>query len=199
MIAEGFKPVGWVAAVAAAAISCYMLSLQVASERSDLARVERQIIAARQSIRTLQTELGTRGRLQQLERWNSDVLALSAPAAGQFIDSEVTLARFDVNQAPIAVEAPVRMASAQAAPSQPVRPAVRPAIVETKREPSQSIQPLFRRASLTVADPAPASARPAAKPRPQAVQARSASLINERALEEIGAAARAELNGGTGN
>ena len=39
MIGRGFKSVGWVAAVGGAALGCYMLSLQVASERADLARV----------------------------------------------------------------------------------------------------------------------------------------------------------------
>ena len=94
MIAQGFKPVGWVGAVAGAALGCYMLSLNVASERAELAKIERQIVAAKQEIRTLQTELGTRGRMQQLEHWNAEVLALSAPTASQFLDNPVTLARF---------------------------------------------------------------------------------------------------------
>ena len=81
MIARGFKPVAWVAAVALPALGCYMLSLKVAAERAELANVETRILAARQDIRTLQTELGTRGRLQQLEQWNADVLALAAPVA----------------------------------------------------------------------------------------------------------------------
>ena len=93
MIARGFKPVVWVAAVGGAALGCYMLSLQVAAERAELAKVERQIVAAKREIRSLQTELGTRGRLPQLEQWNADVLALSAPALGQFLKDEFTLAR----------------------------------------------------------------------------------------------------------
>src|SRR5699024_2708276 len=73
MMARGFKPVGWVAAVAGAALCCYMLSLNVAAERAELARIERQIVVAKQDIRTLQTELGTRGRMAQLEQWNAEV------------------------------------------------------------------------------------------------------------------------------
>jgi serine/threonine-protein kinase len=46
----------WVAAVGTAALGCYMLSLQVAAERAELANVERRIIAARQDIRALHTE-----------------------------------------------------------------------------------------------------------------------------------------------
>ena len=46
MIARGFKPVVWVAAVGAAALSCYMLSLRVAAERADLTSLQRRIIAS---------------------------------------------------------------------------------------------------------------------------------------------------------
>ena len=88
MIARGFKSVVWVAAVGGAALGCYMLSLQVATERADLAKVEARIIATKQQIRSLQTELGTRGRLSQLEQWNADVLALSAPATGQYLKED---------------------------------------------------------------------------------------------------------------
>src|SRR6185503_4593571 len=101
------KSVGWVAGVGAAALGCYMLSLRVATERADLARVERQIIATKQQIRSLQTELGTRGRLTQLEQWNNDVLALAAPASGQFLQDEFTLARLETHEATVADNAPV--------------------------------------------------------------------------------------------
>src|SRR5439155_7386044 len=115
MMAPGFKPVGWVAAVAASAIGCYMLSLNVASERADLLRVEQQIVATKQDIRTLQTELGTRGRMAQLEQWNTDVLALAAPSNGQVFDNEEKLAR-SVQRAPTLEEkGEVRMASAPVA------------------------------------------------------------------------------------
>jgi hypothetical protein len=113
MIAQGFKPVGWVAAVAGAALGCYMLSLNVAAERAELAKIERQIIAAKQEIRTLQTELGTRGRMQQLEHWNAEVLALSAPTAAQFLDNPVTLARFETQAPTIEEKAKVTMAAAE--------------------------------------------------------------------------------------
>ena len=114
MMARGFKPVGWVAAVAGAALSCYMLSLNVAAERADVAKLERQIVAARQDIRSLQTELGTRGRMQQLEHWNAEVLALSAPTSAQFLDNAVTLARFETQEKTIEERGKVQMAAAEA-------------------------------------------------------------------------------------
>ena len=67
MIVRGFKSVLWVGAVGGAALSCYMVSLRVATERADLARVEHQIVDTKRDIRTLETELDTRGRLTQLE------------------------------------------------------------------------------------------------------------------------------------
>lgn len=117
MMAPGFKPVGWVGAVSAAALACYMLSLNVASERADLARVERQIVSTKQDIRSLQTELGTRGRLSQLEQWNADVLALSAPASTQYLDNEVKLARFEQHAPTMDERVKVQMAAAVVAPA----------------------------------------------------------------------------------
>src|SRR4249919_1191507 len=112
MIARGFKPVVWVAAVGAAALGCYMLSLRVASERADLASLQRRIVATQQQIRALQTEVGTRGRLAQLEQWNNEVLSLAPPASGQFVQG-AQLARFETHDStPLDGTADVQMASA---------------------------------------------------------------------------------------
>jgi hypothetical protein len=166
MIARSFKSVLWVATVGAAALGCYMVSLKVATERNELTKVERQIIAAKRDIRALQTELGTRGRLSQLELWNAEVLALSAPTSAQFLQSEVTLARFE-QTVPSMDErtAQVRMASAEvqqpapqaAAPSLPVVVAVAPAV--------QAPQPLVRQASFTTVE-----AKAVEKPKPVAAK-----------------------------
>jgi hypothetical protein len=209
MIARGFKPVAWVAAIGTAALSCYMLSLQVAAERAELASLERRIVRTHQDIRSLQTELGTRGRLQQLEHWNAEVLALSAPVAGQFLESGLTLARFDTREAPGQVHEQVRLASADTAATAPAA-APQPAVVQA-RAPSPAERPvaveppLVRRASLEIAPAAkPASLRPAvtqvraaapASARPKATQARAtapASLLDEGTLREIGAQAESE-------
>ena len=154
MIARGFKPVGWVAAVATAALGCYMLSLNVASERAELAGVEREIVLAKRDIRALQTELGTRGRLQQLEHWNADVLALSAPGSGQFLRDEFTLARYSEPEKSFEDRAKVRMASVEAVPAQPA-PAIERGFVPA---PAALDKPVIRRASLVVGEPAPFTA-----------------------------------------
>ncbi len=168
MIARGFKPVAWVAAVGAAALGCYMLSLQVAAERADLAGLERRIVSTQQHIRALHTELGTRGRVQQLQAWNDEVLALVAPVSGQYLAGGVTLARFDTRQPVLADQAEVRMASAEvpatAAPAAPI--AVPRRAVAAAPAPAPLQQPsMIHRASVTVAAapaPAPVRARPEA-------------------------------------
>jgi hypothetical protein len=95
MITQRFRPVVWVVGVAVAATTLYMISLQVASERGRLQELDQQIASTRREIRQLQTELGTRANLRQLERWNGEVLALSAPGAEQYLHDEASLASFD--------------------------------------------------------------------------------------------------------
>lgn len=202
MIARGFKPVAWVAAVGSAALGCYMLSLQVAAERAELAGLERQIVGARQDIRALQTELGTRGRLSQLEQWNAEVLALSAPVAGQFLASNLSLARFDLRAPPAARDAEIRLASAEAAPSQPQAPlravatAARPGLqlaVAELAPVATGTQPDVRRAGL---EGAPAAVhRVAASTPPAAAPARA--LLDQGTLAELRAESRSERDGTT--
>lgn len=225
MIARGFKPVGWVAGVAGAALSCYMLSLNVAAERAELAKLERGIIMAKQDIRSLQTELGTRGRLQQLESWNANVLALSAPTSAQFLDNELTLARFDQREKTMEERAVMQMAAAEAPKPQPkIEAPVRYAAAPAARQ-----QPLVHRASLTVAEPKPAAApkteskpaplekaepklesakkeaaapklakKEASAPTPAAPAKKKAALIDDDLVKSIGAAAKEEKSGGAG-
>ncbi len=190
MMASGFRPVGWVAAVAGSAIGCYMLSLNVASERAELLRIEREIIAAKQDIRGLQTELGTRGRMAQLEHWNTEVLALSAPASNQFLDSEMKLARFDQRAPTIEERTQLHMAAAETGQDvmSGVELPVLPAAAETA--PVLAAQPLVRRASLDLASMQPvATVKPdaAVKPAPQRV------TIDTRAAKSSEAVKPAQL------
>jgi hypothetical protein len=182
MIARGFKPVVWVAAVGAAAIGCYMLSLRVASERADLTSLQQRIVATQQQIRALQTEVGTRGRLAQLEQWNDEVLALAPPASGQFVQG-AQLARFETHDAaPLDGQADMRMASAEAQPAPPPASAAVPvaqhaiaaAPVVAPQAPLR--QATVQRASLTMSSqpaPAPIRVQPAAPRAPVAAPARA--------------------------
>jgi hypothetical protein len=108
-----------VASCAGAALGCYLVSLRVASERSALESVETEIVTAQRDIRLLQTEIGTRGRLAQLERWNVKVLALSAPAADQFLNGSFELAKLTQPPRHPDIQAPVVLASAPAPSHRP--------------------------------------------------------------------------------
>jgi hypothetical protein len=103
-----------VASCATAALGCYLVSLRVASERAALEDVETKIVLAQRDMRVLQTEIGTRGRLSQLERWNVKVLALSAPSADQFLQGSFELAKLTQPERKVDFQAPVVLASAPA-------------------------------------------------------------------------------------
>ena len=92
-LSAGARGLTWLALVTSACLGCYMVSLRVAAERQELMRVERRIIDVRREIRDLQTELGTRGRMAQLEAWNAEVLALAPPSSWQFLPGPRALNR----------------------------------------------------------------------------------------------------------
>ena len=112
MSTRSFHSLFMVASCAGAALGCYLVSLRVASERAALEAVETQIVAAQRDMRVLQTEIGTRGRLAQLERWNVKVLALSAPSAEQFLQGGFELARLTQPDRKPDFDAPVVLAAA---------------------------------------------------------------------------------------
>ena len=121
MSTRSFHSLFMVASCAGAALGCYLVSLRVASERASLEGVESQIVLAQRDLRMLQTEIGTRGRLSQLERWNAAAFALSAPSADQFLKGSFELARLAQPDHKVDFQAPVVLASAPApAPQQPV-------------------------------------------------------------------------------
>jgi hypothetical protein len=114
MSAHGFKSVYMAASVVGAALGCYLVSLNVASERAKLEAVEEKIVLAQRDIRVLQTEIGTRGRLAQLERWNARFIRLSAPSADQFVEGGFQLAALVRPNKRPAIDAPVVLAAAPA-------------------------------------------------------------------------------------
>ena len=78
-----------------------------------------RIVLTQRDIRLLQTEIGTRGRLAQLERWNVKALALSAPSADQFLSGSFELARLTRPQRQVDFQAPVVLATAPAPERKP--------------------------------------------------------------------------------
>jgi len=114
MSVRGFGSLIMATSVAGAALGCYLVSLNVASERAKLESVEARIVTTQRQIRTLQTEIGTRGRLAQLERWNANFIRLSAPSADQILEGSFQLATMVRPPARHAIDAPVVLASAPA-------------------------------------------------------------------------------------
>ena len=130
MSGRSFRSVFMVASCAGAALGCYLVSLRVASERAAVESVETRIVLAQRDIRLLQTEIGTRGRLAQLERWNVKVLALSAPSADQFLDGGFALAKMVAPRDKVDLDAPVVLAAAPA-------DGPRPQIVGRQQQPQE--------------------------------------------------------------
>ena len=183
MSSRSFRSVFMVASCAGAALGCYMVSLRVASERAKLEAVETRIVLAQRDMRVLQTEIGTRGRLSQLERWNAGAFALAAPSAGQFLKGGFELARLAQPEHKVDFQAPVVLASAPAPDKQPVvgqpetddsgvaAPAVAPSALlheaslktETREVPARTVVALPLTTAKSTDKPA-TSAKPATKP-----------------------------------
>jgi len=170
MSARGFGSVLSAGAVVGAALGFYLVSLRVASERAALEDVETKIALTQRDIRLLQTEIGTRGRLAQLERWNVKFIRLSAPNADQFVDGGFQLATLVAPRKTPAIDAPVVLAAAPIPQSdgQPTLTgdAIGPQAIAT--QPARPVGDMMHVASYSVPQaksPVPAPAKPAlAKP-----------------------------------
>jgi hypothetical protein len=179
MSARSFGSLFMVASCAGAALGCYLVSLRVASERAAVENVENRIVLAKRDMRMLQTEIGTRGRLSQLERWNAGAFSLSAPAAQQFLEGSFELAKLSQPQKQVDFKAPVVLASAPAPESkaplgEPVQdeaaaPALPPSAMlreaslktETREVPARAVADQPRSTAMKSADRPVTAAKPA--------------------------------------
>lgn len=169
--------VGLVAGAMASALACYTVSLKVSAERADADRMRAQIASDLRDIRALEAELRTRSRLPQLENWNNEVLALSAPTPKQYAASHVVLASFAPKAATPA--AAPREPAVQYAIADAARSAQQPATVQiasySADAPPATAQPQqfgLQRASYRVETPAP-------------VQAAAANVVAQPAKFEV--------------
>ncbi len=92
MAVKALSGFGWFLTGVVVAPACYLVSSQVAAERSKVEAVERAIAKAHKDIRGLETEFDTRANLAQLERWNGEVMRYTAPTPRQFLASDTELA-----------------------------------------------------------------------------------------------------------
>ena len=190
--ARSFRSVFMVASCAGAALGCYLVSLRVASERAALEQVETRIVLAQRDIRLLQTEIGTRGRLAQLERWNVKVLALSAPSADQFLEGGFQLARLGRPDPVSAVEAPVVLASAPAPHPQsaPLSEGEQSAIGAGANRPQSAAQ-LMREASLKIpVRDIEEEAAPVVRPQPRKAVEAAPKPVAKKTVEPAKVAAK---------
>ncbi|HEX3675844.1 MAG TPA: hypothetical protein VHU79_00405 [Sphingomicrobium sp.] len=180
MSARSFGSLFMVASCAGAALGCYLVSLRVASERAALENVETKIVSTQGELRMIQTEIGTRGRLSQLERWNAGAFALSAPAANQFVGGSFELAKLVQPERQVDFQAPVVLASAPAPlPQKPLEqaetddsaaPAAAPSNAllheaslktETREVPARPVVAVPQQAAMKSADKPVTAAKPA--------------------------------------
>ncbi|QCB56866.1 hypothetical protein E5675_06540 [Sphingopyxis sp. PAMC25046] len=95
MAARKLQGIGLVLLVLIFAMMLYPVSLKVAATRSELTRIERDIVRTRDNIRYLESELAVRASMRQLEQWNADAFGYSAPDSTQYLESERQLASLD--------------------------------------------------------------------------------------------------------
>lgn len=207
----------WILIVAFGALSAYLISLRVATERNAVQALERRIYQTRADIRYLETEFEARANMRQLEQWNARDYRYVAPKAVQYLPDERALAsleRMETN-GDTYVAPPVMMAMAE---SEEAAPAAAAAAVIASPAPVQirDDETVIRAASAKAAslktrtapakDAAPPSAAPARlakadKPvaAPDFVARRiarmallDAKLLDDRTLRDLGARAAAE-------
>ena len=209
------KGLGWLAIAVIVALGFYLVSLQVSVERKKLDHVNRQIAEAEGDIRSLQTEFSTRANLAQLERWNGDVLALTAPTAAQYMASgqqlasvggelpggaQVQMASLVIPTLPvIAAPADDAAPTADPAPAKPSAPVVMasarpvPASTPAKVEVASvrpAADPLAAIVKAAAAHPAHASQ--ASRARAEAVAMLDRKLLSDSTLGDLMSRARAE-------
>lgn len=181
------RGLGWFLSVVIVTLGFYLVSLQVAAERKKVADLDRKILMAKRDIRALETEFDTRANLAQLERWNGDVFALTAPSSDQFVADEATLASIDLD-APAAEGIPTRTAS-YIVPSAPravetIAPAPEPAAPPVVSTPPPAGRTML--ASVAAVPPHPTSHRT------QAVAMLDRKLLSESTIGDLMNSARAE-------
>lgn len=202
-----FRGLGWFLSGVVVVLGFYLVSLQVAAERKKVADVSRAIATAQREIRALETEFNTRANLAQLERWNGDVLALTAPNADQFVADEAALARVDLGGAAggaqvASVAYVVPTGLPDAAPATPVTttaapaPTPAPAVMRTAEPAQPAARPIVRTVLASVAPVPPRAGDTQRNPRrTQAVAMLDRSLLSDATIGDLVVGARAEAGG----
>jgi hypothetical protein len=150
-------------------IGCYGATTHGVAQRDAIQKMHRQLVADARAIRDLEAELRTRARLPQLERWNDEVLKMSAPAASQFMRSPVHLASLVSPPAPEAAPETAPSLRYAIAPATPAAPAAAgPTLVQARPQAPDREPARLRLAGFTQAPPPLASIESPYIPAPSA-------------------------------
>jgi hypothetical protein len=85
----------WLLLVAFGALSAYLISLRVSTERNAVNALRAEIARTRADIRYLETEFSARANMRQLEKWNAQDYRYSTPSADHYLEGERALAHLD--------------------------------------------------------------------------------------------------------
>lgn len=212
------KNILWILIVAFGALTAYLISLRVATERNAVQALDARIFHVRADIRYLETEFESRANMRQLEKWNSQDYRYGAPQASQYLPDERALASLDGVQTngELYVAPPVMMAMADAPEAKVETAAARtesPAPAQI-RETDTILRATAARVEAPVAAPArvtprrvieepkaapvrtaEASVRPVSNPvarKAARMALLDAQLLDDRTLRDLGSRAAAE-------
>lgn len=194
MAIKALSGFGWFLTGVVVTPACYLVSSQVAAERSKVEAVERAIAKAHKDIRGLETEFDTRANLAQLERWNGEVMRYTAPTPRQFLASDTELAALRPMEGDGTAERYAAMVVPQGLPEVVAGPtvasdavaAVKPAVVEKAAAAPVAV------AAAAVAKPKRAAAPAPVVAKDKAVAALDRSLLKDSSFGDLMQGVRAE-------
>ena len=194
MAIKALSGFGWFLTGVIVAPACYLVSSQVAAERSKVEAVERAIAKAHKDIRGLETEFDTRANLAQLERWNGEVMRYTAPTPRQFLASDTELAALRPMEGDGTAERYAAMVVPQGLPEVVSGPdvasdavaAVKPAVVEKAAPAPVAVT------AAAVAKPKRAVAPAPVVAKDKAVAALDRSLLKDSSFGDLMQGVRAE-------
>lgn len=177
MAIKALSGFGWFLTGVVVAPACYLVSSQVAAERSKVEAVERAIAKAHKDIRGLETEFDTRANLAQLERWNGEVMRYTAPTPRQFLASDTELAALRPMEGDGMAERYAAMVVPQGLPEVVSGPAVASDAVAAVKPAAEKVA-VAKPAAAPVAVAAAAVAKPKRVAAPAPVVAKDAAVAS---------------------
>ncbi len=178
MAIKALSGFGWFLTGVIVAPGCYLVSSQVAAERSKVEAVERAIAKAHKDIRGLETEFDTRANLAQLERWNGEVMRYTAPTPRQFLASDTELAALRPMEGDGTAERYAAMVVPQGLPEVVSGPTVASDAVA-------AVKPAAEKAAVTKTTAAPVAVAAVAVAKPKRVAAPTPVVAKDAAVASL--------------